>query len=75
MLLLDKKAISMWGLPQDSENRSSQNTTKVSIEHRLNEYNPSFESYFTKYINENDNKVILKAKRLSGNEYEPIYKG
>ena len=75
MLLPDWKAISMWVLPMDGENRPSKYTTKVSIESRLNERNPPFESYFTKYINDNDNKVTFKAKRLRGNKYEPIYKG
>ena len=62
MLLPDWKAISMWVLPMDGENRPSKYTTKVSIESRLNECNPPFESYFTKYINDNDNKVTFKAK-------------
>ena len=48
---------------------SEKYTTKVSIENRLNECNPPWESYFVKYINEKNNKVTLKEKRLRGNKY------
>ena len=43
--------------------------------YHIEKFGPLFESYFTKYINENDNKLTFKAKRLRGKTWEPMYTG
>ena len=75
MLLINWKVTVMWVLPKDGENHPSKFTTKESIENRLNEYKPPWESYFEEHINDSDSIVTFKEKRLKCNKYEPIFEG